>query len=135
MVEMRPFGTPRALMDASDWAWRALGPDDIRAAFAAHPRIGQSANKGGAAASWSEDEQSGVQRTGADVIRALAEMNVEYEKRFGYIFIICATGKSGEEILEALRARISNEPAAELRVAAAEQAEINHIRLEKLIAS
>src|SRR4029079_9101865 len=97
-------------------------------AFAAHPRIGE---KGGR---WSQQEQAGARGADAEILADLAEANRLYESRFEHIFIVCATGKSAEEMLGLLRARLDNNPETELRVAAEEQRKITSLRLEKLLA-
>lgn len=141
MAESRPFADRDALLERADEVWRGLGPDDWMEAFRAHPRIGE--RKGGGAeagatergADWSEEEQAGAREAGADVLERLAAGNRAYEERFGHIFLICATGKSAEEMLENLGARMENDPETELRVAAEEQRKITRIRLDKLLES
>jgi OHCU decarboxylase len=123
----RPFASSQALLGAADEVWRGLGPDDWREAFAAHPRIGERA------AGWSATEQAAAATADAATVTRLAAANRAYEERFGYIFIVCAAGRSAEEMLALLEARMHNEPAAELRVAAGEQARITRLRLEKLL--
>lgn len=136
MLARRPFESADALLQASDAVWGLLTPTDHLEAFAGHPRIGASVeeleSKFRATASWSAKEQGAV--TGADqaTLEALRDGNAAYENRYGFIFIVCATGKTAAEILALLRARIGNAPDAELRVAAAEQAKITRLRLEKL---
>ena len=80
----------------------------------------------------SENEQAGVKDAPDEVLRALAEGNAAYEARFGYIFIVCATGRSAEEMLAILRARLDHDPAEEIRIAAEEQAKITDLRLRGL---
>jgi OHCU decarboxylase len=126
----RPYADVAALQKAADETWMALGPDDWLEAFAAHPRIGQS---GGGSAAWSRQEQSGVGGAGQDVQEALARGNAEYEARFGHVFLIAAAGRSADEILAQLEARLGNDPATELRVAAGEHRRITRLRLEKLM--
>lgn len=121
-----PFCDPARLMAAADRVWRELDRDDILAAFAAHPRIGE--RKGGA---WSRGEQAGAAGAGAGVAAALVEKNRAYEERFGYIYIVCATGKSAEEMLAICEQRLGNDPERELGVAAAEQGKITRLRLVK----
>jgi OHCU decarboxylase len=124
MTELRPFESRNELLAAADEVWNSLGPDDWREAFAHHPRIGDRAT--GTAAT----EQSGM-RTAADNVRAeLAMANHEYEERFGYIYIVCATGRTAGEMLEIVKERLSNEPDTELKVAAEEQRKITQIRLK-----
>jgi len=133
----RPFGTAGALAAAADEVWGSLAPDDWHEAFRAHPRIGErraAPAQTARAAGWSAQEQSSAAGAAAEVAEALAEGNRAYEARFGHIYIVCATGKTAGEMLEILRARLANDPAAELRAAAAEQAKITRLRLEKLLA-
>jgi 2-oxo-4-hydroxy-4-carboxy-5-ureidoimidazoline decarboxylase len=107
--------------------WWSLEPEDWLEAFATHPRIGE--RDGG---DWTASEQAGMDEADAEVHRALVAGNRAYEERFGHVFLICATGLSGEEMLAALHRRLSNEPEAEVRVGAAEQAKITRLRLGKL---
>ena len=130
MALSRPFATLEEMAAAGDMIWRALAPGDWLEAFAAHPKIGERA--GGS--SWSAAEQAGVQDAEAAVRRRLAAGNADYQSRFGYIFIVCATGKTAVEMLAALEARLSNESAAELGIAAEEQRKITRLRLAKLMA-
>ena len=135
MLAHRPFGTLVRVLNEAEEIWWSLGPDDWREAFDHHPRIGEqtaAAPQGAAAKAWSADEQRGAATAGEDTRQALAEGNREYERRFGHIYLVCATGKSAEEMLALLHQRLSNDPATELRVAAAEQAKITRLRLEKL---
>jgi 2-oxo-4-hydroxy-4-carboxy-5-ureidoimidazoline decarboxylase len=141
----RPYPDLAALQQAADEAWMALGPDDWLEAFAAHPRIGQGGSGGppgwspggsgggGRSAAWSRQEQSGVGGAGQEVQEALARGNAEYEARFGHVFLIAAAGRSADEILTQLEARLGNDPATELRVAAGEHRRITRLRLEKLM--
>lgn len=104
-------------------------------AFRSHPRIGESRAERqveARSAAWSAQEQIGVGGEEADATKAaLDEANREYERRFGHIFIVCATGKSGTEILEILRRRLHNDPAAELNETAEQQRQITQIRLKR----
>ena len=135
MVARRPFGTVAVLLRVADELWWSLTPDDWREAFDHHPRIGErvaAVSQSAQASGWSAAEQRGVSAAGADVRDALAEGNREYERTFGHIYLVCATGKSAEEMLALLRARMQNDPVTELRVAAGEQAKITRIRLQKM---
>lgn len=135
MTLRRPFGTLHVLLHTAEELWWSLTPDDWREAFDHHPRIGEqsaAAPQSAQAQGWSADEQRGATSAGEDVRRELAEGNREYERRFGHIYLVCATGKSAEEMLALLRTRLTNDPAAELRVAAGEQAKITRLRLEKM---
>ncbi|MDB4982672.1 MAG: 2-oxo-4-hydroxy-4-carboxy--5-ureidoimidazoline decarboxylase [Myxococcales bacterium] len=130
MMEQRPFGSTATLHADADAAWATVGRDDVLEAFAAHPRIGARATPD----AWARQEQARVGDADGDTQRALAAGNAAYLERFGYLFIVCATGKSAPELLALLRARLGNEPARELAIAAREQALITHLRLEKLAA-
>ena len=135
MIDRRPFTTLAVMLQAADEVWWSLTPDDWREAFDHHPRIGESeaaASPSAQARGWSAAEQRGVSVADADVRTALAESNREYERHFGHIYLVCATGKSAEELLELLRARLHNDPVTELRVAAGEQAKITRLRLQKM---
>jgi 2-oxo-4-hydroxy-4-carboxy-5-ureidoimidazoline decarboxylase len=132
MADRRPFGSTDALIAAARDEWFALAPADWLEAFAQHPKIGDRTaleRRFAAAGRLANDEQRGVQGASSQVLDALADGNREYEQRFGYIFIICATGKSADEMLAALGARLANDPQDELQIAAAEQAKITEIRL------
>ena len=140
MAQQRPFPTGgdamRRLLDSADRVWWDLGREDWLEAFSRHPRIGEKAAAKDASAEtrrWSEEEQSGTRSAREQVLAALAKANRAYEQRFGYIFIVCATGKSSEEMLALLQQRLQNDPAAELRMAAEEQRRITHLRLQKLL--
>jgi len=138
MLARRPFGSAEALLAAADEVWWSLAPADWLEAFAHHPRIGErqaAAAQSATARGWSADEQRGAAAAGDDVKAALAAGNREYERRFGHIYLVCATGKSAPELLALLRQRLTNAPDAELRVAAGEQAKITRLRLRKLLDS
>jgi 2-oxo-4-hydroxy-4-carboxy-5-ureidoimidazoline decarboxylase len=138
MAARRPFPSAEALFAAADEVWAGLGSADWREAFAHHPRIGDKEalrERFAATRQWAAAEQSGASAASEEVLDALARGNRDYEARFGHIFIVCATGKGAEEMLGLLRQRLSNEPEVEARIAAAEQARITRIRLERLLAS
>lgn len=132
----RPFASRQELFDAADAIWWDLDERHWREAFSAHPKIGDIDSlreKYASTKSWSEHEQSGVSSASEQVLERLAEANDEYEDKFGYIFIVCATGKSAEEMLDILEQRLPNDPGDEIEIAAGEQAKITRIRLEKLL--
>jgi len=136
MSARRPFGSREAVFAAADEICRSLSARDWLEAFARHPRIGEQSGaipEGRRGSEWSAGEQSGMERARHDVHHALMAANREYEERFGHIYIVCATGKTAEEMLALARARLQNTPAAELRVAAEEQRKITRIRLDKLL--
>ena len=131
----RPYSDLDALLATSDRVWSRLSPDDWREAFAKHPRIGERAAATATASEqrWSQGEQSRAQESPASVLAELAMANAEYEERFGHVFLICATGRSADEILANARSRLQNDPDRELAIAAEEQRRITHIRLRKLL--
>lgn len=134
LAKSRPIADETSLVAASDEIWNRLATDDWMEAFSRHPRIG--ARKAPALASarsaaWSAQEQEGVTTAEEEVQSALAEENREYERRFGRVFLVCATGKSAAEMLEILKRRLGNDDATELREAAEEQRKITNLRLKK----
>jgi OHCU decarboxylase len=136
MAEARPFVNQEALFAKADEVSLSLTDEDWLEAFRAHPKIGEK--KAAAAQSpqeknWSAEEQSGVAAASASTVAQIAEGNREYEARFGFIFIVCASGKSSGEMLSILNQRLPNDPATELKVAAQEQQQITRLRLEKLL--
>jgi OHCU decarboxylase len=136
MTAARPFAAFDATVRAADAQWSALDRADWLEAFAAHPKIGEGRADGlGAAdtARWAAAEQAGVS-TAADVTRLrLARANRDYEARFGYIFIVCATGKTAGAMLDLLERRLRNDPDREIQIAAEEQRKITRLRLAKLL--
>ena len=138
MAEARPFAGVAALQNQAKQIWLGLESADWLEAFAAHPKIGarQTTLKQPAQSSeWSHGEQSGAQAATDLVLDALAEANRLYEEKFGYIFIVCATAKSAEEMLALCHERLNNAADIELRIAADEQRKITEIRLKKLLES
>ena len=135
MIERRPFASIDAVIESANAAWRETNEADWREAFDHHPRIGETrsaARQGARAEGWSSGEQSLASTADAAVKRQLADANAEYEARFGHIYIVCAAGRSAEELLAIARSRLRNDPAVELRVAADEQRKITELRLRKL---
>ena len=131
MARRRPFANPDRLAKAADEIWRSLHASDWLEAFSAHPKIGEK--KSGPAQGWSAQEQSGMSRATTAVATELAQANQDYFAKFGFIFVVCATGKSADEMLHILRSRLSNSPEEEMRIAAEEQSKIALLRLGKLI--
>ncbi len=111
----------------ADAVFKTLEASDWLEAFQAHPRIGEREASG-----WAAQEQSGASSATADTYSALADWNQRYFEKFGYIFIVFATGKSADEMLALLQSRMSNSPDDELREAAREQMKITKLRLERL---
>ena len=138
MALRRPIRDEATLLTACDEVWRDLPPSDWMEAFRSHPRIGGlqgPATVSQRSAVWSKTEQQKVSAAEEEVKLALAEGNRAYEKRFNHIFIVCAAGKSGPEILEILRRRLKNDDRAELQEAAEQQRQIAHLRLRKWLCS
>ena len=134
MQARRPFGSMERLLDAADDAWRIISPNDWKESFSHHPRIGDRGlgERFAETRHLSQAEQAGVSGAPTQIIDALADANNAYEARFGYVFIVCATGRRAEEMLSMLRARLGNDPATEIQVAAAEQAKITLLRLKAI---
>jgi OHCU decarboxylase len=132
----RPFATLAELCATADEVWWSLTPADWLEAFRGHPKIGERtapAQASTQARQWSQQEQSGAALNDDETAGQLAKLNREYEEKFGYIFIVCATGKSAAEMLAILRERLDNDAASELPLAAGEQAKITQLRLAKLL--
>jgi OHCU decarboxylase len=137
MAEARPFADADELLERADTTWWSLDEDDWREAFRAHPRIGGTKAQAGQTdreQAWSAGEQAGMRAAAEETRDALAEGNAAYEARFGYIYIVCATGRTADEMLDLLQSRLQNDPGTEIRAAAEEQRKITRLRLQKLLA-
>lgn len=135
MSAARPFAMLENLFKSADDIWFSLSSVDHLEAFASHPKIGSkkaAPKQQRKSAEWSSSEQSGMDAATENVRNGLAEANRLYLKKFGFIFIICATGKSADEMLAICKARLRNSVATELQIAAEEQRKITEIRLNKL---
>lgn len=130
MASGRPYQDRAAVRAAVDAAFAALSWDDIVESMNAHPRIGDRVSDGQSAA-----EQSGAASASDGVRQALAAGNAAYEEQFGHVFLICASGLSGQEMLGQLQARLGHDPAAERPVVRAELRKITQLRLAKLLGS
>jgi len=133
----RPFASKEELMRVSDSIWQACSKQDGLEAFTHHPKIGDIRSlekKFASTKEWAGGEQAGVNTATQNTLVALAEGNEAYLTKFGYIFIVCATGKTAEEMLALLNARINNDAETELKLAMNEQNKITHLRIEKLLA-
>jgi len=135
VAELRPFASADELAAAAERVWWELSGEDWREAFAAHPRLGELASPaaGGGGASWAAAEQAAAGGGPRQVLDRLVEANRLYAERFGYTFLVCATGKSADELLAAYERRFPNSPEEELRIAAGEQSRITRLRLAKLL--
>ena len=124
------------LLEDAEEIWYECSEDDWKEAFAHHPKIGDVdslTERFTSTAHWASGEQTGVNGAAKETIEALAEGNRLYEEKFGYIFIVCATGKSAEDMLTSLQSRLPNAPEDEIKIAADEQNNITKLRLEKLL--
>jgi 2-oxo-4-hydroxy-4-carboxy-5-ureidoimidazoline decarboxylase len=136
MLSMSPAHNIKDLLHQATTAWGQCGKEDWLEAFAHHPKIGDAdalKRKFATTAQWAAGEQSGVNAASPETITALVIGNRQYEDKFGFIFIVCATGKTAHEMLELLLVRLPNTREEELRIAAQEQMKITIIRLKKLI--
>lgn len=130
MVARRPFASKEELLRAADEEWFRLDHRDWMEAFSHHPRIGERVKSG----TQESREQSGTKGASDATMLSLESMNRLYEQKFGFVFLIFATGKSADEMADALRLRLQNRREVELKNAAAEQAKITRLRLERLLA-
>jgi 2-oxo-4-hydroxy-4-carboxy-5-ureidoimidazoline decarboxylase len=138
MVAGMPYASRDAVLTTADTVWSTLGPDAWREAFGHHPRIGdrtRATGQGTQAEKWSADEQRDVSAADASVRAQLDVVNREYEARFGFIYIVCASGRSAAELLALAHDRLQNDLDTELRIAAEEQRRITRLRLEKLLST
>ena len=129
MARQRPFASLEQLLVAAERLWWDLSSPDWLEAFSHHPRIGDRA------AGWASQEQAGTVGASQETLDALVRWNADYERRFGFVFLIFATGKSADEMLAELKRRAQNERTDEIRIAAGEQAKITRLRLGKLLAN
>jgi OHCU decarboxylase len=145
MADARPFQNAQQLFDTADRVWKQLREADWLEAFRHHPQIGQKIAEHSAGSvtvatdsvqrRWASEEQSATRDASQQMLQSLARANRDYRERFGYIFIVCATGKSSEQMLALLRQRLQNDASTEIAVAAEEQRRITRLRLEKLLRS
>ena len=133
LVELRPIADEQELVERSGSIWQSLAPEDWYEAFQSHPRIGEKSRESSTAQSsaWSSGEQSGMMSSTSTVREALERGNRAYEQRFGRIYVVCATGKSAEEMLSDLQRRLKNDPETELLEAVEQQRQITRLRLGK----
>lgn len=136
MVAKAPFSTKDQLFYFADYLWENANEESWLEAFTHHPKIGDIdslAKKFSNTKEWAKSEQGGVETASQKVLHDLAKGNQEYEDKFGFIFIVCATGKSASEMLELLNLRLANSKQVEILIAMREQQKITKIRLDKLI--
>jgi len=133
VAALRPYANDEALFEAADRVWATMQELDWMEAFRAHPRIGERKAQHASAQSkqWSNQEQASVDRAQSDTLAELAAGNARYEELFGFTYIVCATGKSADEMLAILQRRLASDRQAELREAAEQQRQITQIRLRK----
>jgi 2-oxo-4-hydroxy-4-carboxy-5-ureidoimidazoline decarboxylase len=128
MLASRPFRDAETFHRTAEEIWFSLRREDWLQAFSKHPKIGAQASS-----KWSAQEQQGMSEASQDTAQSMRNLNKQYERKFGWIFIICATGKSAGEMRNLLESRLENDPDTELRIAAEEQSKIMHLRLDKLL--
>jgi 2-oxo-4-hydroxy-4-carboxy-5-ureidoimidazoline decarboxylase len=128
LVEHRPYAEFADLLDAAGELTSQLTDDEVLLALADHPKIGQRTNS-----AWSRSEQSGVDDQDAELAERLREGNIAYEARFGHIYLVCATGRGGADMLANLTARLANDPVAELGVVRVELGKIAALRLRRVV--
>jgi len=133
MISQRPFADEKGLQNFADLAWNAMSEADWLEAFACHPRIGErnTSHLSTQSSTWSKQEQSSVESAACTTLEQLAEGNALYKNKFGFTYIVCATGKTPEEMLAILARRLKSDRASELREAAEQQRLIMQIRLRK----
>ncbi|MFJ3777136.1 2-oxo-4-hydroxy-4-carboxy-5-ureidoimidazoline decarboxylase [Streptomyces sp. NPDC090075] len=129
LLAARPYATPEALYSASDAAMAELDPADLAEAMAGHPPIGRPQPGDPASAR----EQSGMAGAAEALKAEMLELNLAYQERFGHVFLICATGRSGEEMRDAAKERIGNAPEREREIVRTELGKINRIRLARIV--
>jgi len=138
MLAQRPFADDAALLDCANGAFGALERKDWLTIFRSHPAIGAAkakAKQTATAREWSAGEQSLAQKGSPETLKVMAAANEAYEATFGHVFLICATGKSSEQILQSLQERLGHDAETEMRIAGEEQRKITRLRLEKLLGS
>lgn len=136
MLPFFPADDMVELLEDAEEQWFLCSEADWKEAFAHHPRIGDiesSQKKFASTAEWAAAEQSGVKTASQKTLEELSEANKKYEEKFGYVFIVCATGKSADEMLTLIETRLQNSPEVEIEIAADEQNKITKLRIEKLL--
>jgi 2-oxo-4-hydroxy-4-carboxy-5-ureidoimidazoline decarboxylase len=129
MLGYIPFESEESLRQSANEIWFSLSESDWLEAFSGHPKIGDKK----ATSKWSQDEQKSTATAEDALLQELDQLNQVYEEKFGFIYIVCATGKSAQEMLDLLKSRISNTREKELENACIEQSKITQLRLEKLV--
>ena len=138
LANHHPFESKEALLEIATKEWQTCNTDDFLEAFKGHPKIGNVSSlraKYGNTKAWAGNEQAGVNIAPEEILLGLAEGNRDYEEKFGFIFIVCATGKRADEMLKLLQDRLPNPLDIEIKIAAKEQDKITRIRLSKLVVS
>lgn len=136
-MQFFPFEDMVDLLEDAEEQWYKCSVEDWKEAFSQHPRIGASGDKDpklASTANWANEEQAGMQSASGEVVEEIRKANEAYREKFGFIFIICASGLSAAEMLAALQVRFNNSPDVEIEVAADEQYKITRLRIEKLLA-
>ncbi|MFJ5772900.1 2-oxo-4-hydroxy-4-carboxy-5-ureidoimidazoline decarboxylase [Streptomyces sp. NPDC093094] len=129
LLAARPYATPEDLFTASDAAMAGLTAQDLAEAMAGHPPIGRPRPGDPTSAR----EQSGMAGAAEELKAEMLELNLAYQEKFGHVFLICATGRTGEQMRDAARERIGNSPEQERETVRTELGRINRIRLARLV--
>ncbi|GAA0414435.1 hypothetical protein Acor_09720 [Acrocarpospora corrugata] len=132
VLALAPYQNLGALTAAGEAALAGLSWEDVLEALSAHPRIGDRAAGAGRESSWSRAEQAGTEHADAAILEALTQGNESYERRFGHVYLICATGRPAGEMLDLLLARLANDPDVERKIVRDELGKIVKLRLAKL---
>ncbi|MEN9571069.1 MAG: 2-oxo-4-hydroxy-4-carboxy-5-ureidoimidazoline decarboxylase [Bacteroidota bacterium] len=137
MLPLFPVKDVAQLLQHASHTWQQCTEADWLQAFAGHPKIGDMQalkKKFASTAAWASGEQGAVAQAPEQLLQALAQGNDDYQNKFGFIFIVCATGKSAGQMLQLLQQRLPNQRADEIRIAMEEQNKITQLRLQKLLA-
>ncbi|MGI5379203.1 2-oxo-4-hydroxy-4-carboxy-5-ureidoimidazoline decarboxylase [Streptomyces sp. CA-251387] len=129
LLAARPYATADDLYAASDAATAELTTEDLEEAMAGHPPIGRP--KPGDPTS--AREQRGMAGASEELKAEMLELNLAYQDKFGHVFLICATGRTGEQMRDAVKERIGNSPEQEREIVRTELGKINRIRLARLV--
>jgi 2-oxo-4-hydroxy-4-carboxy-5-ureidoimidazoline decarboxylase len=134
MAAGRPYSSARDAVRQSSAIVAMLGVADLEEALSGHPRIGERADGHAQSAQWSRSEQSAAATSDESIRRELAAANAEYERRFGHVYLVSASGRSAADLLKILNTRLANTPAREWQVVRGELQKINEVRLVKMLA-
>ena len=136
MAALHPFTSDDQLFNMAERFWHECKEKDWKEAFSHHPKLGDLDSlkeKYANTKDWANDEQAAAKESTPELLQELANLNKVYEERFGFIYILCATGKTAKVILSILRIRLNNDLPTELIMSMVEQNKITKLRLEKML--